>query len=52
VPTGLLDCQRAALNRVGLDHGAGGVPMIWVVGPDIDRDLAADPVRFRDPPDD
>jgi hypothetical protein len=43
--------QGSGLGRVGTQDRTHGEAPAWIVGPDLDRDLAADPVRPDHPAD-
>src|SRR5215831_10192959 len=43
--------QRPRRRGIGVQHRAHGETPAWIVGPDLDRDLAADPVRPDHPAD-
>ena len=52
LPPGAGDGDRAALGRVGVEHCAGCEAVVGVVGADLHRHLALDPLRAADPTDD
>ncbi len=52
VDPAVADRQRAGRGRVGPHRRPRGQPALRVVGADIDRDVALDPVRPPDPADD
>ena len=51
VPAHRFHDEGPGRGRVGGHHAAHGEPQVWVIGAYFHRDLAADPVRPRDPAD-